>query len=277
MQYGVGGINIDECRIPTEDYLYNHGNSNGTVDSFSVGNFGKAIKGENKSTELGRFPANTILTYDETDFDEVCGGFPITKSTGGSSTMPDFKDAGVKNSVNKVGYNDGETATRKESSYICPIDSGSASRYFYCAKASKKDRDEGLDSFEEKKVYGSDMNWYYGNNNGDNFGDRIANITRKNIHPTVKPTELMQYLVRLVTPKGGTVLDPFMGSGSTGKAVMFENRERNANYKFIGIEMTEDYLPICEARIKFGMTYSLDDLTNDIKPTETTHNKKELW
>ena len=60
----------------------------------------------------------------------------------------------------------------------------------------------------------------------------------------------MQYLVRLVTPKGGTIMDCFMGSGSTGKAVMYENKERNADYKFIGIEMTEEYLPICEARIK---------------------------
>lgn len=69
-------------------------------------------------------------------------------------------------------------------------------------------------------------------------------------HPTVKPTSLMQYLVRLVTPKGGTVLDPFMGSGSTGKAVMYENNERNAGYKFIGIELTDEYLPIAQARIQ---------------------------
>lgn len=80
---------------------------------------------------------------------------------------------------------------------------GSACRYFYCAKASKKDRDEGLDTFKQEKV-----------NDGrqtpiDNAFQR-GETPRKNIHPTVKPTELMQYLVRLVTPKGGTVLDPFM-------------------------------------------------------------------
>ena len=73
----------------------------------------------------------------------------------------------------------------------------------------------------------------------------------KNIHPTVKPTDLMQYLVRLVTPEGGTVLDPFNGSGSTGKAVMYENRDHNKNYKYIGIEMTEEYLPIARARIEY--------------------------
>lgn len=69
---------------------------------------------------------------------------------------------------------------------------------------------------------------------------------------TVKPTELMQYLVRLVAPKGAVVLDPFCGSGSTGKACMYENTERNANYKFIGIEMTEEYLPIIVARIDYA-------------------------
>ena len=66
----------------------------------------------------------------------------------------------------------------------------------------------------------------------------------------------MQYLVRLVSPKGAIILDPFMGSGSTGKAVMIENVERNSNYKFIGIEMTEEYLPICQARINFGLGYT---------------------
>ena len=130
-----------------------------------------------KRNSKGRFPSNTILTYDDSDFDEVCGGLG---------------------------------------------DEGSASRYFYCAKTSKRDRNEGLSS------------------------------NNKNIHPTVKPTSLMQYLIRLVTPKGGTVLDPFNGSGSTGKACMYENADRNANYKYIGVELTEEYLPISKARIEFA-------------------------
>lgn len=78
-----------------------------------------------------------------------------------------------------------------------------------------------------------------------------AGSPKKNTHPTVKPTDLMQYLVRLVTPNGGTILDPFNGSGSTGKAVMYENKERNKNYKYIGIELTEEYLPISKARIEY--------------------------
>jgi site-specific DNA-methyltransferase (adenine-specific) len=74
---------------------------------------------------------------------------------------------------------------------------------------------------------------------------------RKNTHPTVKPTDLMQYLVRLVTPNGWTVLDPFNWSWSTWKAVMYENKDRNKNYKYIWIELTEEYLPIAKARIEY--------------------------
>ena len=77
----------------------------------------------------------------------------------------------------------------------------------------------------------------------------------KNDHPCVKPCNLMQYLIRLVTPKGGTILDPFNGSGSTGKAAMFENKDRNADYKYIGIELTPEYLPISKARIEYAINY----------------------
>ena len=91
-------------------------------------------------------------------------------------------------------------------------DEGSASRFFYCAKTNKTDRNEGAD----------------------------------NVHPTVKPTDLMRYLVRMVTPPNGTVLDPFMGSGSTGKASMLEG------FKFIGIDMTAEYMDIAEARIEYA-------------------------
>lgn len=159
----------------------------------------------NREDSIGRFPSNIILTYDENDYDEVCGGFLSKKNV-------------------------------------------SASRYFYCAKASKKDRDEGLEDFQEKQV--TDNCIRTNQETARKFGANSA--LRKNIHPTVKPTSLMQYLVRLVTPKEGTILDPFMGSGSTGKSVMYENLERNANYKFIGIELTDEYLPIAKARIDYA-------------------------
>lgn len=150
-----------------------------------------------------------------------------------------------------------------------PIDSGSAMRYFYSAKASKKDRDEGLDAFEERKT--TDGCIRANVETVRKFGANSA--LRKNIHPTCKPTELMQYLVRLVSPKGATILDPFMGSGSTGKAVMFENRERDANYKFIGIELTDEYLPIAQARIE----YARDKFKYDLEQEKVTKGKQNIF
>jgi len=111
-------------------------------------------------------------------------------------------------------------------------DDKSASRFFYVAKASKKDRNEGLDKFEKKERVRQGL-----------AGEK-KNTHSANSHPTVKPTKLMQYLVRLVTPKGGTVLDPFMGSGSTGKACVLEG------FDFIGIEMNLEYVEIAKARIE---------------------------
>jgi site-specific DNA-methyltransferase (adenine-specific) len=126
-------------------------------------------------------------------------------------------------------------------------DSGGASRFFYVAKASKRDRNEGLEELEEKiKPYGNreiqDVP-----EEGDRPGsvnDKFTTEPAKNFHPTVKPTSLMEYLIKLVTPPNGTVLDPFTGSGSTGKAAIFQG------FDFIGIEMTEEYLPIIEGRLK---------------------------
>lgn len=150
-----------------------------------------------------------------------------------------------------------------------PIAEESAMRYFYSAKASKKDRDEGLDAFQDKTFH-SVLNQK--NGSGDRL-DGAKTPIRKNIHPTCKPTELMQYLVRLVSPKGATILDPFMGSGSTGKAVMFENRERDANYKFIGIELTDEYLPIAQARIE----YARDKFKYDLEQEKVTKGKQNIF
>ncbi len=235
IENGVGGINIDECRVAF------NGDKWQTQKS---GKTSRAYQSEETTTaecicvanDNGRFPANVILTYDETDFDEVCGGFPDTKS---NIEIPNQKHTfkGNKDAF-QYGYK-----MRYGSGFN---DEGNASRYFYCAKASKKDRDEGLELFEDVKKPEYCLQYHEGK-------QRNEDVFRKNIHPTVKPIELMQYLVRLVTPKNATILDCFMGSGSTGKAVMFENRERNANYHFIGIEMTEEYLPICKARIDYAL------------------------
>ena len=267
IEYGVGGINIDECRVGTET-ISTH---NAPAGTFAGGPENRGSDTSSYKDHIGRFPANIITDGS----DEVSQGFPISGSGNNNGKVFNYAGKEYHNSDTSMFNGDKPQAP---SNYN---DAGSAMRYFYCAKASKKDRDEGLDEFEEKKVYGEDMNWGYGNNNGDNFGDRIANVSRKNTHPTVKPTELMQYLIRLVAPKNAIILDPFMGSGSTGKAVMFENKERNTNYKFIGIEMTEEYLPICEARIKFAIGYNepviIESSKEKLYVKTPSYNKCELF
>lgn len=315
MKYGVGGLNIDECRVAFNGDMWKTQKS---------GSSSRAYQSEETTTaggmctanDLGRFPANTILDTKE-----------------------------------------GEEWRR----------------YFYCAKASKKDRDEGLEEFDglelilcyngdvwkenliisvgdeaqqmedmalslqkaiagfgiqEKNDIGSNillfgknileqfledtkfitkmgisstiksqiLNWLHRWNIKGNIlgasssvasgGSPVVSVISNNLlqiiidekmasalgakpvvlkmqlrisvkekhstHPTVKPTSLMQYLIRLVAPKGATILDPFMGSGSTGKAVMHENKDRDANYKFIGIEKDAEYCKIAEARIKYA-------------------------
>lgn len=207
LKYGVGGINIDECRVGTEkigggtmpdlSYVGQEQKKLGNGHKMNFGQVSNAPRIKCEEHE-GRFPANTILTYDETDFNEVCGGFPKTKSVyeepNKNHTFKGNKDAF------QYGYKD-----RIGSGYE---DSGSAARYFYCAKASKKDRDDGLNEFENVSganitgrkegsaglvMEGGKQNPYAGK----------ASPNNKNTHPTVKPMELMQYLIRLVTPKGG--------------------------------------------------------------------------
>lgn len=118
-----------------------------------------------------------------------------------------------------------------------------AARFFYCAKASKADRDEGCEGFDEKPAAAMAGNMVDGQRLAGN-GTPIFTPKRRNHHPTVKPTALMQYLCRLVTPPGGVVLDPFMGSGSTGAAAMLEG------FQFIGIEREAEYVAIARERIE---------------------------
>lgn len=257
IKYRVGGLNIDECRIPTNDDL-------ARINRTDNGMFGidKNNNNAQKCKELGieyggRFPANIITDGSE----EVAKGMPNTTS----QYNPEGKHQNERHRENYDRFNFGYKQ-RIDTGFN---DSGSAMRYFYSAKASKKDRDEGLDAFQDKTFH-SVLNQK--NGSGDRL-DGAKTPIRKNIHPTCKPTELMQYLVRLVSPKGATILDPFMGSGSTGKAVMFENRERDANYKFIGIELTDEYLPIAQARIE----YARDKFKYDLEQEKVTKGKQNIF
>ena len=375
LENGVGGLNIDECRVPISQddvNMLNAKSSKNPTNNYNQNPTKKygdySLNIATPANDIGRFPANVILTYDEGDYDEVCGGMPDTVSSGGSGKNS------IKSGLNGAVYQGGWSHDRC-GSHLCGLgDNGSASQYFYCAKASKRDRDEGIASrwlkdielsiydvnevliwrgtfttHEDDRVvadtvqslkraideYGiqskNDIGWniiLYGKhimekslmeskyitkmainsttifqtlnwlkqwNINDTIQDvklsTVSNINHvdiavstnlleitisenqasahdandavlkmqlkinekdgRNDHCTVKPTSLMQYLIKLVAPKGATILDPFMGSGSTGKAVAYENFDRNANYKFIGIELNAEYMDIAKARIDY--------------------------
>lgn len=267
IKWGVGGINIDESRIGTDQILTCGGRKGGVA----YGDWKEKIN----EYHQGRFPANLIWTHHP---DCKCVGtkevnsnahYPEMNVTGygknfGGKTeyvaegerpkseiveswecvagcpSKEFDKAGVSKTKANENYKwnnvncENANTFRGRGVYTPRNDEGTPGRFFksfsyeqedldyapfyYCAKASKSERNEGLDGFEDTE--------------------------RKNFHPTVKPIKLMEYLIKMVTPKGGVVLDPFMGSGTTGCACV------KNGYKFIGIEMTEEYIPIAEARIK---------------------------
>lgn len=218
LKYGTGGINIDESRVG-ETGARNNGNSIGTLGSNSIGVYGKAIK---QDYSMGRFPANLIHNNSE----EVRECFPDTKSGGGLT----------KRKNNEAMFDFGQGYSRDEIS-----DSGNASRFFksiiYQAKASKSERNAGIGVVEDENKRPQ----------GEAFGDGSAiteHSNRKgNFHPTVKPVALMEYLINMVTPKNGIVLDPFAGSGTTGVACI------NTGRNYILIEKEREYIDIINKRL----------------------------
>jgi len=258
IKYGVGGINIDGCRVGNEHFEITDSEYDNNENQSCYGN----VKRTPKEYE-GRFPSNVILTYDDTDFEEVCGGMPNTKSSGSEANY----EFGNQDDPSHL-YTNIKSGTHFD-------DEGSAARYFYCAKASKKDRDSGLDMLEGKRKCGYGYDLGLGNAGEGMFKDRTT--IKKNIHPTVKPVELMQYLIRLVSPKGATILDPFNGSGSTGKAVAFENRERKSEFKYIGIELDPEYCEISKGRIDYALNKFEYDMIQDIKKEEQETGQMSLF
>lgn len=222
LAHGTGALNIDGCRVGT-----NGGTAKGSKPQGNgKGIYGAGLHGACEITQLdaGRWPANLIHDGSE----EVLVVFPRVK---GATSRTDTVSAGMFHGGNAgTVYNDGANT--------------SAARFFYCAKASKRDRDEGLEGFEAKKAFSGVHNNPSRMAQKNRVMDTDETEPRKNIHPTVKPTDLMRYLCRLITPPGGVVLDPFMGSGSTGKAAVLEG------FQFIGIEREEQYVEIARARIE---------------------------
>ncbi len=180
-----------------------------------------------KFSEGGRWPANLIHDGSE----DVLATFPAAPGQQGDlrGHSRDRVSLGIY----------GDMGAARDA--IARADSGGATRFFYCAKASKEDRDAGLEGFK-KSAAGMVSNTSGQHMTRRDEGYQVA--PRANNHPTVKPTDLMRYLCRLVTPAGGLVLDPFMGSGSTGKAAVLEG------FQFVGIEQDPVYAAIAEARIR---------------------------
>lgn len=203
LAHGTGGINVDGCRVGHDEdcrmMAPSQANINNPSEKHRQAGRREAVLELKPS---GRWPANLITDGS----DEVVGLFPQTTAAKAGN-----RGAG-KGATSCFGVYGGDPGFRGHDD-----NGGSAARFFYCAKASKKDRNEGL-------------------------------VDGANDHPTVKPTDLMRYLCRLVTPPGGTVLDPFLGSGTTGKAALLEG------FNFIGIEMEEPYLSIAQQRIQHAYT-----------------------
>jgi site-specific DNA-methyltransferase (adenine-specific) len=273
LKWGTGAINIDKSRVefektenPATNPLYRHqGDYRKPGDNGKVtGEVIKFTNSLNPPNALGRFPANIIHDGSE----EVTSLFPNSKGAGGST--PQVKVTGYGNIIG-IGKNDYLGGERK------PFDSGdgSASRFFYCAKPSRNERDLGLENFQKKinthSTYGthSDEGLIKNGRNPENRNREVANH-----HPTIKPIKLMEYLVNMVTPKNGIVLDPFMGSGTTGMAVV------KNGFKFIGVEREKDYFEIAEARVnyfannKVELDYSEDEeeQTQKSKPNKKITN-----
>ena len=232
LAHGTGALNIDGCRVLVDGEERAPITSKGGLPVRHTEHAPREGGVVAQPHELGRWPANLI--HDGSD--EVLAAFP--KASGALAPVRGTEPSGKKDSTF------GEFAGRAPSDQR--DGGGSAARFFYCAKASRADRNEGCEELPAKA-----LNWSSGEANPGSFQSANTDRTARNHHPTVKPTELMRYLVRLVTPAGGNVLDVFNGSGSTGKAAVLEGM------RYIGLELDEDadgkpigYIAISEARIE---------------------------
>jgi len=282
LKWGTGGINVDGCRVgytsEADKESAKPGSLNATGENSMFG-----LKSGNEQNSEGRFPANIILecicdevikgekgekttiqtniSNKEANWFRNAGGDKEERwsfnDKGDTHTNPncpcyllDEQSGYLKSGDVKPHHKKNKTANGYQGSCYGKFqnedttlkgygDGGGASRFFYQAKVSKAERNMGLDEFEEK-VKGDGRKTIQ----ADTPQQRQIHNPKKNFHPTVKPVNLMTYLCRLITPEGGIVLDPFVGSGSTGIAARLEG------FRFIGMEMDSDYFKIAESRIE---------------------------
>lgn len=226
LKWGTGGINIDGCRIETDEEITNH--SRGKESSISKGKYGDSEAQETHQTngqQLGRFPANIILDeFMAKELDKQSGIL-----TSGNVSPEGYVGEYTGNIFGKFKQNQIPAGSLYG-------DTGGASRFFYVAKPSQYERSKGCNKMQARKVNdGREVE-------ADNAFQR-GKTERTNFHPTVKPIDLMKYLVKLVTQKGGICLDPFAGSGTTGIGCKLEL------INYILIDMEIENCELSEARI----------------------------
>ena len=231
LKWNTGGINIDDCRVDSEKRTIPIFSKDEKDDTTLFG-LHSTIQHHREETELGRFPANII-------FDEEAG-ILLDEQSGYTKTKSDKKYKYNKTNSDSDIFKSRGTYTPRE-------DEGGASRFFYCPKPSRKEKDEGL-TIEASIIKGRDEG-----QDSMNVPQKLRSTKRKNIHSTVKPVKLMQYLIRLVTPIGGCTIDPYFGSGTSGKSALREQKD----YKFIGIEKEKEYFNIAVERCQFEYEQSL--------------------
>ncbi len=236
-RYGTGALNIDGCRIETTDKVHvpqsNPAARQGVVGQdlgFSHNSVDRIHEAQeesiNKLNTQGRWPANVVLDEEAAALLDQQSG----QLTSGQM-RPGHMDHGKQERV--FGVFSGRAVNQYYGG-----DTGGASRFFYTAKASRSERNEGLDDLPEKPLL-----WSSGTQNPGSFQSEGTHKAAQNNHPTVKPVALMSWLIRLVTPPGGIVLDPFTGSGSTGVAAV------KGGWDFIGIEKEPEYVVLARRRI----------------------------
>ena len=219
-KYGTGGINIDGCRIEGE------------------------VKRPDTNPDFRDVAKKAMAQggQDKLNFNQITGAkrkTTVRKSRDGSNVWTD-DNSGMKQENNH--FADADPRGRYPANVMHGGLQEDWARYYYCPKTSKSERNQGLDDFPTKdKVFNGKSSTPSKDMKG--VEQKFTTEPSANVHPTVKPVELMRYLCRLVTPKGGVVLDPFMGSGSTGMAA------KDEGFDFIGIEKDEEYYKICESRI----------------------------
>ena len=247
LHWGTGAVNVDAGRVEGEPWKAHDATGLASVKFFTNGDAPIVHK---EPHNAGRWPAN--LAHDGSD--AVAAEFPMTgksSPTRRHRNGPKFNgkynngvpgvDPNITHSPD--GYGDAGSASRFFTA--CPYDEEDATPFKYVAKASKRDRDEGLEGMPLRQSVGG----------GGGIGDYLEDVNSasgkygsekapyRNPHPTVKPTPLLRWLVKLITPPGGVILDPFAGSGSTGKACALEG------FDFIGIERDAEYIEIAQRRI----------------------------